>query len=184
MVRVFHWSLAVFFLTAYFLEGNSLNLHVHVGYTVALLVLFRLIWGVIGSQTARFSNFVVWPWQSLRYLLQLTKGQANYYLGHNPAGATMIVALLFMLLLTAFSGMALYGLEGAGPLANTVVMSWPGGLLADLHELSADLCLALVIMHVLGVAFSSFLYRENLTRSMITGYKDEQHAKNSEGDEV
>jgi len=184
LVRIFHWSLASFFLLAYFLEGNSLSLHVHVGYTIALLVLFRLIWGVIGSESARFSNFVVWPGKSFRYLLQHAKGQATYYRGHNPAGAMMIVALLTILLLASLSGIALYGLEGTGPLANTFVMSWPGGLLAVVHEVSADLSLALIVLHVVGVILSSYIYRQNLTLSMITGYKNEHDATKEEGERV
>ena len=177
LVRVFHWSLALFFLLAYFLEGAGLKLHNHVGYTVALLVLFRIVWGVIGSESARFVNFVVWPWQSIRYVLRLVQGQASYYRGHNPAGAAMTVILLTMLLLTAMSGVALYALQGSGPLANTPVVSWPGGLLADVHEYSADLSLLLIVMHVAGVLFSSYIYRENLTWSMLTGYKNKQGSK-------
>ncbi|MDP6537097.1 MAG: cytochrome b/b6 domain-containing protein [Gammaproteobacteria bacterium] len=181
LVRVFHWSLALFFLLAYFLEGAGLKLHSHVGYTVALLVLFRIVWGVIGSESARFANFVVWPWQSIRYVLRLAQGQASYYRGHNPAGAAMVVVLLAMLLLTALSGIALYALQGSGPLANTSVVSWPGGLLADVHEYSADLSLLLIVMHVAGVLFSSYIYRENLTWSMFTGYKNKQKS-NQEGE--
>ncbi len=71
LLRVFHWSLAIFFLLAYFLEEDSLRLHVHVGYTITLLVLFRLIWGVIGSENARFANFLAWPGESIRHLVHL-----------------------------------------------------------------------------------------------------------------
>lgn len=174
LVRVFHWSLAIFFLLAYFLEGAGLRLHTHVGYTVALLVLFRVVWGAIGSESARFRNFAVWPWKSIRYVMQLARGQASSYRGHNPAGAAMTVALLATLLLTALSGVALYALEGSGPLADTIVMSWPGGLLAEVHEYSADLSLVLIVVHVGGVLFSSYIYGENLTRSMLTGYKNKR----------
>jgi len=71
----------------------------------------------------------------------------------------------------------LYALHGSGPLANTTVASWPGGLLADVHEYSADLSLLLIVMHVAGVLFSSYIYRENLTWSMLTGYKNKQGSK-------
>ncbi len=87
---------------------------------------------------------------------------------------SMIVALLISLFFTALSGMALFALEGSGPFANTFVMSWPGGLLEDIHELSADISMALVILHVLGVMYTSYLYRENLSKSMITGKKNGQ----------
>lgn len=176
-IRVFHWALAFFFLVAYFLEGDRLRLHSHVGYTVGLLVLFRVIWGVIGSDSARFVNFVVWPWKSLVYLLQQAQGKTSHYIGHNPAGAAMIVLLLTTVMLTVLSGIALFALEGSGPLAGTFVMSWSGGLLEDIHEFSANSCLALVVVHVLGVIFSSYISHENLTKSMFTGYKKESSPK-------
>ncbi len=172
-LRIFHWSLAFFFLLAYFLVTDRLRLHGHAGYTVALLVLFRVLWGVIGSRQARFVDFVVWPWKSMRYLVLLLRGRANSYLGHNPAGAAMIVALLACVLLTSLSGVALFALEGSGPLANTFVANWPGDLLAGVHEFSANLSLALVVIHVIGVVYSSYIYRENLIKSMITGKKKE-----------
>lgn len=171
-VRVFHWALAFFFGLAYFLEGDRLRLHSHAGYTVALLVLFRVVWGFIGSDRARFVDFVVRPKESLRYLVQLVRGRARSYLGHNPAGAAMIVALLAGMLITALTGMTLYALEGSGPLAKTFVSSWPGDLLEDVHEFFADFSLVLVIVHVTGVLLSSYSLRENLTKAMITGHKN------------
>ena len=174
LVRIFHWALASFFILAYFLEGYRLSLHVHAGYTIGLLVMFRIIWGVIGSDSARFANFLVTPREALSYTVALVKGSSSHYLGHNPAGAVMIVALLSSLLLTTVSGIVLFALEGSGPLANTFVASWPGGLTATVHDLAADICLILVVMHVLGVFFSSVYYKENLAKSMITGKKKTQ----------
>lgn len=158
-------------MLAYFLVGDRLALHAHAGYTVALLVLFRIIWGLIGSPYARFKNFVVRPGESLAYSAALLRRKSKQYLGHNPAGAAMIVALLGCVFLTAVSGIALFALEGSGPLANTFVVSWPGNVVEALHELAANLSLALVVIHLLGVVYSSYLQRENLTRAMITGYK-------------
>lgn len=83
----------------------------------------------------------------------------------------MIMALLGCVFLTAVSGITLFALEGSGPLANTFVVFWPGDVVETVHELSANLSLALVVIHVLGVVYSSYFERENLTRSMITGYK-------------
>jgi len=172
-LRIFHWSLAFFFLLAYFLVTDRLRLHSHAGYTVGLLVLFRVLWGVIGSRPAHFVEFVVGPWRSIRYFALLLRGRANNYLGHNPAGAAMIVALLVCVLLTSLSGVALFALEGSGPLANTFVANWPGDLLEGGHEFFANLSLALVVIHVIGVVYSSYVYRENLIKSMITGKKKE-----------
>jgi len=85
----------------------------------------------------------------------------------------MIVALLVCVLLTSLSGVALFALEGSGPLANTFVANWPGDLLEGGHEFFANLSLALVVIHVIGVVYSSYVYRENLIKSMITGKKKE-----------
>lgn len=114
---------------------------------------------------------MVRPGESLRYFAALLRGKSKSYLGHNPAGAAMIMALLGCVFLTAVSGITLFALEGSGPLANTFVVFWPGDVVETVHELSANLSLALVVIHVLGVVYSSYLERENLTRSMITGYK-------------
>jgi len=171
LVRIFHWSLAVFFLLAYFSEGSRSELHAHAGYTVVLLLLFRIIWGLIGSQFARFREFVVWPGKSLRYFVALLRGKSESYLGHNPAGAAMIVALLLCVFLTGLSGVVLFALEGSGPLANTFVISWPGNTVEQVHEIFANLSLVLVVIHVLGVMYSSYRERENLAKSMITGTK-------------
>lgn len=174
LVRVFHWSLGFFFVLAYFSVGESLSLHAHAGYTVALLVLFRIVWGVIGSPFARFKEFVVWPRESLRYFYTLLQRRPRSYLGHNPAAAAMIIGLLCSLFLTAISGIVLFALEGSGPLANTFVVSWPGSLVADAHEYSANLSVAFIAIHVLGVLYSSYVEQQNLSKSMITGYKKKQ----------
>ena len=171
LVRIFHWSLAVFFLLAYFLEGDWMGLHSHAGYTVALLILFRLLWGFIGSRHARFSDFVASSRGTFSYLVQLARRKAKRYIGHDPAGAAMILALLTGASTTAFTGMSLFAMEGSGPLAGTFVSSWPGGVVDDIHELAADFTLTMVAVHVLGVLLASLSHRENLIRSMLTGKK-------------
>ena len=171
LVRVFHWALAFFFILAYFLEGKGLKMHSYAGYTVVLLVLFRIVWGAIGTRHARFSDFLVKPDESIRYFIQLLRGNAKSHVGHNPAGAAMIVLMLFSLSITALSGISLFALEGSGPLANTFVSSWSGSLQENIHEFFADFSVALVIVHVIGVVYSSLVHRENLIKAMITGKK-------------
>lgn len=192
IVRIGHWTLVVAFFTAYFTEDDLLTTHVWAGYVVAGVVVLRLVWGLIGSRHARFSDFVRSPWAVFGYLRAVAGGRARRYLGHNPAGAAMIVALMLSLAVTAGSGMMLYAYEeGAGPLAPLVA----GGSVADttpvagrehggrrgesegeevweeVHELFANLTLVLVLLHVAGVALSSMAHRENLVRAMITGRK-------------
>jgi cytochrome b len=174
LVRIFHWSLLFFFFLAYFFEGEWLKLHAHAGYTVALLVLFRLLWGFIGFGFARFHEFIVSPRQIVSYLRQLGSRQAKRFIGHNPAGAIMIAALFFALLSTTFTGICLFALEGSGPFAATAVTNWPGTLLEEAHDLSANFTLLLILIHVAGVIYSSRLHKENLTIAMLTGEKEGQ----------
>lgn len=171
LVRVFHWSLAAFFLIAYVTEDDLLSVHVYAGYAVAGLVAFRLIWGLIGTRHARFTDFVAGPRAVKQYLGELLTARAPRFIGHNPAGAVMIIALLLVVGLTAFTGMALIAGDGAGPLAGTVFASLSGDSLEDVHEFFANLTLVLVILHVAGAVVSSFLHSENLVRAMITGRK-------------
>lgn len=171
LVRIFHWSLVLFFLTAYLTEDDFENIHIYAGYAVSVLVGFRLIWGLIGPKYARFSNFVRGPAEALAYLKSLMTGNPQHYIGHNPAGGMMVVALLVALATTGFLGMALLALDGGGPLAGTFIANFNEDLLEELHEILANTSVLLVVLHVAGVLVSSLLHRENLIRSMFTGVK-------------
>lgn len=181
LVRIFHWSLVLFFLIAYLTEDDFENIHIYAGYAMSILLGFRLVWGLIGPKYARFSNFVRGPAETLAYLKSLITGNPQHYIGHNPAGGMMVVALLVVLAATGFSGIALLAVEGGGPLAGTFVANFNEDLLEGLHELLANASVLLVVLHVAGVLVSSLLHRENLIRSMFTGLKvrkdvsEEQH---------
>jgi len=173
-VRIFHWSLAGAFLVAYVSEDDFLDIHTVAGYTVLTLVALRLIWGFVGTRHARFSDFVRPPGEALGYVKESLLGRARRYLGHNPAGGLMIVALLLSLLITTLSGIATLGAEeGAGPLVG-VMGSVPhafGEALEEIHEFFANFTLLLVLGHLAGVLFESIVHRENLVRTMLTGDK-------------
>lgn len=171
LVRVFHWSLVFFFLLAFATEDDWMNLHVWAGYTVAMLVGFRLLWGIIGTRTARFPTFVKSPRAAMRHLGGMMSGKAPHYLGHNPAAAMMVVALLASISLVAFSGMVLIAAEGQGPLAGTFFAGISGEAMEEVHEFFANFTLLLVFTHVGGVVVSSLLEGENLVKAMITGRK-------------
>lgn len=159
-VRVFHWTLVLSFAGAW-LTAESERwrlLHVGLGYAMALLVCFRLVWGVIGTRHARFANFVRGPSAVLAYLRSLLGPRPQHHVGHNPAGAWAIVGLLALGLVVVAAGWATF--ENLGG-------EWP----EELHEGAATLMLAVVAMHVAGVALSSLLHRENLVRAMFTGRK-------------
>lgn len=175
LVRIGHWTLVVTFFTAYFTEDDFLTAHVWAGYMLGGVVSFRLLWGVIGTRHARFSSFVRGPAAVVGYFRDSLRGRGSYYLGHNPAGGAMVLALLFCLAVTAASGLGLYAVEeGAGPLAGWLAHGRYEDAWEEVHEVFANLSMALVVLHVLGVVFSSLAHRENLVLAMITGRKRAQ----------
>jgi len=174
LVRVFHWVLVAAFFIAYFTEEDLLTPHVWAGYTVSALLLFRLVWGVIGTRHARFSDFTFRPATVLAFVKDTVALRAKRYLGHNPAGGAMIIAMLVSLVITTVTGMAVYGADaGAGPLGAWMVGVGEQGeeILEELHEFFANLTLIMVAVHVAGVIVESLIHRENLARAMVTGYK-------------
>lgn len=173
-VRLFHWTLVAAFSIAYVTEDEFLGLHTFAGYSVIGLVLTRIIWGLVGTKYARFGNFVCSPSEVKRYLLDVVAMRAKRYIGHNPAGGAMVIALLISLFITTISGLVVYGSEElAGPLAETMRSAphFIGNVAEDIHEFFANFTLLLVALHVVGVAIASLQHRENLIRSMFTGFK-------------
>ncbi|MCP4876502.1 MAG: cytochrome b [Gammaproteobacteria bacterium] len=171
LVRVFHWSLVFFFLLAMISEDDWLNLHLQAGYAVSFLIGFRLFWGLVGTRNARFMNFVKSPKVVLSHLGGMLRFRAAHYLGHNPVAAVMVILLLSSIAMTSFSGMVIIATEGQGPLADTLFSSWRGEWMEEFHEFIANFTLLLVLAHVAGVVFSSFLEGENLAKAMLTGRK-------------
>jgi cytochrome b len=174
-VRIFHWLLVSAFAVAYITEEDFLDLHTWAGYLIMGLLAYRLVWGLIGPQYARFSDFVYAPGKVLQHLKDTLRFKAPRYLGHNPAGGAMIIALLLSLIFTTVTGVALLGAdEHAGPLAGLMAGSgeWVEDALEEVHEFFANFTLFLVFIHVGGVLWESFVHGENLPRSMFTGRKN------------
>ncbi len=173
-VRLFHWSLAGAFLLAYITEDDWEMLHVNAGYLIGILIVLRLLWGFIGTSHARFTDFVRSPREVMAYLTDAIRFRAARYIGHNPAGGAMIRALLTCLSLTVLTGIALYGTtDFAGPLAGVWRGEQAADILEEVHEIGANLTLLLVVLHLVGVLFSSLEHGENLIKSMVTGRKKE-----------
>jgi len=170
-IRIFHWSLVTLFSIAYILEDDWITLHSYAGYAISILIVLRLIWGVIGSRYARFSQFVTGPEKIKAYLRSLLSYRPQHFTGHNPAGGAMVILLLISLTLLCVSGIVTLAGEGEGPFANYAIAVWMSDWMEDLHELLANLCLGLIFVHVAGVLVSSLLHKENLIRAMITGKK-------------
>jgi len=169
-LRIFHWLLVIGFFIAYLTEDDLLTIHVWAGYLVSGLLVFRLIWGFIGNDYARFSNFLCSPAKSIAYIKDLLVLKTQRYIGHNPAGAAMIVLLLISLLGTVITGFAVYGADqAAGPLA--AIGSANEKMWEEVHEFFANFTLILVLVHVAGVAIESYIHRENLAKAMVHGFK-------------
>ena len=171
LIRIFHWSLVCFFFIAYITEDDWMVIHSYAGYSVILLLCFRILWGVAGTKFARFSNFITSFSTIKSYLKQLFSGNAKHYLGHNPAGGMMIMILIISLILLTLSGLALFSTEGNGPLAGTFFTQWPAKPLEGIHEFLANFTILLVFVHICGVVISSMLHKENLIKSMTIGHK-------------
>ncbi len=170
-VRIFHWTLVVGFTVAYLTEDDLLTVHVWAGYVVGALILARVIWGFAGSTHARFSDFVYSPGTTLRYVRDLMLFRAERHLGHSPGGGYMVILLLLFIAATVITGLVVYGGDQqAGPLAGMFTEE-TGEAMEEVHELLANISLALVIAHIAAVALASFAHRENLVRAMVTGYK-------------
>jgi cytochrome b len=166
-VRTFHWLLALCFAGSYIsAESESWRLlHVTLGYTMGGLIAFRLVWGVLGTRYARFGSFVRAPSAVRGYVKGLVARRPAHYIGHNPAGAVAIVLMLLVGAAIVASGYAVYNELG-------------GDWLEEVHEVVGNTMLLLVGVHIVGVAVASYLHRENLPRSMVTGVKQ---GKVSEG---
>lgn len=158
-VRAFHWSLVAAMASEFIFEAGT-SAHNAVGYFILGLIGFRLAWGIIGSSHARFASFVKTPAVTLRYLSDVMRGRPARFVGHNPAGAAMVVALLLMVTATAGSGWAM-----------TTDALWGSDWIEKLHEGLANATLALIGLHVLGVILASWQHRENLVKAMVTGRK-------------
>ncbi|MFQ5582774.1 MAG: cytochrome b/b6 domain-containing protein [Mariprofundaceae bacterium] len=190
-VRLFHWSLVLFFILAYLTgEGELESLHAWAGYIIGALIALRFLWGFVGTKHARFSDFIYRPAEIVAYLKSLLSRRPKHYIGHNPAGGAMVVVMLIVLALVTWTGLETYAAEGKGPLANSAISleipaayadGWEHGenredeFREEVHEAAVNLMLLLVFAHLVGVLVSSLLHRENLPRAMITGRKTVQN---------
>lgn len=158
--RVFHWLLVGSFAWAFYIADSERyrDIHVMLGYIFLGLLTFRVLWGFVGTRYAQFASFLYKPSEVVAYLTSLNKTDAKEYLGHNPAGSVAIWLLVTLGIIIGVTGvMALQDVGG------DVVVEW--------HDLVSEGMLGVVAIHILGVIVSSVMHRENLVRSMVTGYK-------------
>lgn len=160
LVRLFHWSLVAAFLANDFLTKPGRETHRLVGYTVAGLIALRLIWGLVGTKHARFSDFIPSPRAALGQLRDMATGRRHVHVGHSPLGALMIYNLLLTMAALAGSGYAMTTVAYFG-------VEW----VEELHEALVVWAEVSIVIHILAVVVESRRLGINLPKSMVTGYK-------------
>lgn len=174
-VRAFHWSLVILIVVSWItgkLGGDWLAWHFRSGYAVLALVLFRILWGFLGTSTARFSYFLKGPKAMAAHALHLWRRGPDHDRGHNPLGGWMVILLLLMILLQAVTGLfADDDIATTGPLTSLIATALSAKL-TTLHRFGADALTILVGLHVLAVVIYLIVFRHNLIKPMITGLKD------------
>ena len=198
LVRIFHWGLVLAFTVAYLSGDEESSLHIYSGYVVLGLISFRVLWGVVGTRYARFSNFVYSPGTVIQYLKGLAAKKPKHYMGHNPAAGWMVITMLLSLFVVTVSGLKVYAIEeGLGPLAGeSPALTFISSAYADdednehgknenghgedeeaeefweeIHEVSSNFMLLLIFLHITGVIVSGRLHNEHLVKAMLTGKK-------------
>lgn len=170
-VRLWHWlivlAIPAMWLTA---EYGLLATHRTIGCILTALVVFRLYWALLGSRTARFSSFVKGPLSIYTYARSLTRPDYNRTIGHSPLGGLSVLALLLALMVQTGTGLFAVDTDGmySGPLARFVSFS-TGRTAAEFHELSFNILLALIALHLAAIVFYFAAKRTNLVRPMVTG---------------
>lgn len=174
--RVFHWSLALVVIAGWLIGKNmsfsNIEWHFYLGYAVGLLVLFRLIWGLVGPAPVRLRGLAPRPSEVLSYLKSVRKREPSGVRGHNPLGALSVIAILGTLIVQVVTGLFSESedLFATAPLAPFVSKS-EVQLANAVHEVFTHVLLLLVVLHVVALLFYWFWKRENLIRAMITGVK-------------
>lgn len=189
--RLFHWSLVTLIVLSWVSRkyGDAgLVWHTWNGYAILVLIVWRLIWGVTGSSTARFKSFFYAPWHAARYAVDFALRRPRHFLGHNPLGGAVVFAILGIVGLQAVLGLFSFYYEdesnnGKGPLAN-LISEAAGVTVTTLHEKVFDLIVAVAALHILANLLYLVWKGENLVKAMISGrkaerpdYEDEPEAK-------
>lgn len=173
-VRAFHWLLVALMTTSVatgLAGGNAMLWHMRSGYAILALVVFRILWGVVGSTTARFTDFLHGPRRVIAFAKDLLLRRPTHYLGHNPLGGWMVLALLLSVLFQASSGLfANDDISTEGPLYRYVSKDLSDRL-TGLHKLNIKLLYGLVGLHVAAVLYHWLGLGEKLVHAMFTGFK-------------
>jgi cytochrome b len=161
LVRVFHWSLVILFASNALITDPEKATHRYIGYEVVGLILVRILWGLVGTRHARFSDFPPDPAATIRQMADMATGRKRVHLGHTPLGALMIYNLILTMLVIGVSGYMMTTLRFFG-------IEW----VKELHEAAVTWAEISVVFHIVAVIWESMHTGVNLPRAMVTGYKD------------
>lgn len=170
-VRVFHWALVALVPALWWTaEQGAMDWHIRLGLVLTALVVFRLVWGVIGPATARFSGWRPLPGAIARHIGKLRRGRYAGRAGHGPLGALSVIAMLAVLGTQLVTGLFAVDVDGlnSGPLSRYVSFG-TGRDMADLHEQSFDVLIVLIVLHILAVLAYRFVLGDRLIGPMLTG---------------
>ncbi|MEQ1668392.1 MAG: cytochrome b/b6 domain-containing protein [Sulfuriferula sp.] len=172
--RLFHWSLVICFAVSWAsaeLFDNAMQIHFYAGYTLLTLLVFRVLWGMVGSSTARFSRFLS-SWQpTLAYARTLFKPRPNDSLGHNPVGGWAVIIMLAVLVMQVVTGLfSNNDLLDSGPLAHYLSKELSDSV-SGIHGEMFDYLLAIIALHIAAIFFYRYFKHSNLITAMVTGYK-------------
>jgi len=157
-IRLFHWSVAGAFLLDFWVLEEGDPPHEWVGYFLGVLLILRIIWGFIGPHNARFSSFFPTPTRVRQHLSDLRQNEIDRNEGHNPLGGAMVITLIVILAIVAMSGWML-----------TWDMFWGSDWVESVHEISSEVTMVLVVIHVAAIIVMGRFTRIPLIRTMITG---------------
>lgn len=172
-VRLFHWLLVLGIVAMWWTaEQGMMDRHRRLGLALLGLIVYRLVWGLIGPATARFSSMLVRPGTLVAYIGDLAGRRHRPHFGHNPAGSLSVFAILAALATQIATGLFAVDVDGleSGPLARGVSFE-TGRLFAEIHETSFNVLLALIALHAIAIAAYLFVLRDNLVRPMVTGHR-------------
>jgi cytochrome b len=171
-VRLFHWLLVVLIAAAWVTQEYSLmDWHMRVGWAILTLLLFRVVWGFVGSDTARFTRFLRSPAAALRHLAHLRRREPDREIGHNAAGGWMVLVMLTLIGVQGGTGLfANNDGDAEGPLMHLVDKD-RSDWLSHIHSLNFKLIEGVIVLHILAIVAYAVLKRQNLVRPMVTGTK-------------
>ncbi len=173
-VRLFHWALVVLLALSWASVEilNDMRVHMLAGQAMLALLLFRLVWGIIGSETARFSHFLGNPFAAVTHLRHLHRREPDIQVGHNAAGGWMVLVMLLVLFAQVATGLFANNEDSfvEGPLSRLVGSEWGAWALKQHHRLFTVIQVV-VALHILAILTYALLKRHDLVRPMITGKK-------------